>query len=159
MRNKTLMAITCLAGVLLASGQALAEKPAGAGGGKHGKPPKHEEQRNDERPSPDDQRRFDDESRRAIGDYYGDQRRAGKCPPGLAKKHNGCQPPGQAKAWARGRPLGREVIYYDLPPDLLRRLPPPPPRHRYVEVAGDVLMIAVGTGLVVDAIEDLARGF
>ena len=37
------------------------------------------------------------------------------------------------------------------------RLAPPPPNHRYVQVAGDVLMIAVGTGLVVDAIEDILR--
>jgi hypothetical protein len=30
---------------------------------------------------------------------YRDERRG--CPPGLAKKHNGCMPPGQAKKWDR----------------------------------------------------------
>ena len=35
------------------------------------------------------------------------------CPPGLAKKHNGCMPPGQAKKWRRGYPLARGVIFYD----------------------------------------------
>lgn len=29
--------------------------------------------------------------------HRGDDRHAYGCPPGLAKKHNGCQPPGQAK--------------------------------------------------------------
>jgi len=33
----------------------------------------------------------------------------------------------------------------------------PPPGHRYVRVATDILMIAIGTGLVVDAIQDLGR--
>jgi Ni/Co efflux regulator RcnB len=37
------------------------------------------------------------------------------------------------------------------------RLPPPPPRHRYVRVAGDILLIAVGASIVVDAIEDIIR--
>jgi len=34
---------------------------------------------------------------------------------------------------------------------------PPPSGHRYVRVAGDILLIALGTGLVVDAIQDLGR--
>jgi Ni/Co efflux regulator RcnB len=32
---------------------------------------------------------------------------------------------------------------------------PPPAGHRYVRVAGDILLIAIGTGMVVDAIQDL----
>ena len=44
-----------------------------------------------------------------------------------------------------------------VPQDLLLRLPPPPPQHRYVQVAGDVLLIAVGSSMVVDAIEDITR--
>ena len=54
-----------------------------------------------------------------------------------------------------GRPLPRDVILYDVPPPLLVRLPPPRAGHRYVRVAGDILMIAIGTALVVDAITDL----
>ena len=65
-------------------------------------------------------------------------------------------PPGQAKKWARGRPIG-DVTYQDLPYDLRVRLPAPPAGHRYVQVAADVLLIAVGTGMVVDAVEDLMR--
>lgn len=104
-----------------------------------------------------DSYRFDDDSRRVIFDYYGAQARMGHCPPGLAKKNNGCMPPGQAKKWRIGHPLPRDLRYYDLPGDILVRLPPPPPRHRYVQVAGDILMIAVGTSMVVDAVENILR--
>lgn len=39
------------------------------------------------------------------------------CPPGLAKKHNGCQPPGQAKKarWGRGQYLPRTYRTYYVP--------------------------------------------
>ena len=92
-----------------------------------------------------------------IREYYGDMARAGKCPPGLAKKHNGCLPPGQAKKWAIGRPLPRDVIFYDVPGDLRIRLSVPPEGYKYVRVASDILMIAVGTGMVAAAIEDISR--
>jgi Ni/Co efflux regulator RcnB len=49
------------------------------------------------------------------------------------------------------------VVYYDLPPALIVKIGAPPSGHRYVRVAGDILMIAVGTGLVVSAIQDLGR--
>lgn len=100
---------------------------------------------------------FRDQDRRLVSDYYGGQAKAGRCPPGLAKKGNGCMPPGQAKKWTRGRPLPADVVFYDLPPDLIVRLPPPPAGHRYVRVAGDVLLIAIGTSMVVDAIQDILR--
>ena len=101
--------------------------------------------------------RFGDQERAVVRDYYGGQMRGGKCPPGLAKKGNGCMPPGQAKKWAMGRPLPRDVVYHDLPYDLMVRLPVPPAGHRYVQVAGDVLLIAVGTSMVVDAMQDILR--
>ncbi|MBW1648754.1 MAG: RcnB family protein, partial [Deltaproteobacteria bacterium] len=47
--------------------------------------------------------------------------------------------------------------FYDLPREVLVHLGPPPSGHRFVRVAGDILLIAVGTGMVVDAIEDLGR--
>ena len=52
----------------------------------------------------------DEHHRVAVHEYYDDEYRGGKrCPPGLAKKHNGCMPPGQAKKWQMGRPLPPEV--------------------------------------------------
>lgn len=147
--------------ILIAPAAVLAEK-----GGKHGKGKddvRHEtrqESRHETGKSNDGVRvefRFGDDDRRVVRDYYGVQARGGNCPPGLAKKNNGCLPPGQAKKWAMGRPLPRDVVYYDLPHDLIVRLPPPPMGHRYVQVAGDVLLIAVGTSMVVDAVQDILR--
>jgi Ni/Co efflux regulator RcnB len=100
---------------------------------------------------------FDDRQRVLVRDYYHDEFQGGHCPPGLAKKGNGCMPPGQAKKWRRGAPLPRDVVYYDLPPSLVVEIGVPPPGYKYVRVAADILMIAVGTGIVVDAIDDLSH--
>ena len=81
----------------------------------------------------------------------------GGCPPGLAKKHNGCLPPGQAKKWRMGRPLPADVVVYDLPPPLVVKIGIPPAGYKYVRAGADILMIAVGTKVVVDAINDLGR--
>lgn len=99
--------------------------------------------------------RIGDHERTVIHEYYTGRIKGGHCPPGLAKKHNGCLPPGQARKWAIGRPLPRDVVFYSLPPTLVVQLGAPPPQYRYVRVASDILMIAAGTGLVIDAIEDL----
>lgn len=100
---------------------------------------------------------FHSDKRSVVRDYYDHEFRSGHCPPGLAKKRNGCQPPGQAKKWRKGYPLPRDVVYYDLPEALIIQLGRPPAGHRYVRVGLDILMIAVGTSMVVDAIEDLGR--
>ena len=100
---------------------------------------------------------FGDRDRAAIRDYYVDAGRAGHCPPGLAKKNNGCLPPGQAKKWQIGQRLPPAVVYDPLPPGLVVQLTPAPSGYRYVRVAGDILMISAGTRMVVDAIQDLGR--
>jgi hypothetical protein len=94
--------------------------------------------------------------RAVIQQYYGAQIAHGRCPPGLAKKNDGCMPPGQAKKWVRGRPLPRDLVYYALPPDLAVRLDAPA-GAKYVRVAADILLIALGTGMVLDAVEDIGR--
>jgi Ni/Co efflux regulator RcnB len=136
-------------GVALALGAApvLAEKPEWAGekGKGHGKG-KHKV------------KHFDDDKRSYIRTYYDDEFRKGHCPPGLAKKNNGCMPPGQAKKWRMGQPLPRDVVVYDVPPALVVRLGTPPAGYRYVRCASDILLIAVGTRMVADAIIDLGRG-
>ena len=100
---------------------------------------------------------FSDNDRMAVREYFGGPPPGGRCPPGLAKKNTGCLPPGQAKKWMLGRPLPRDVIFYSLPPELTLRMSVPPAGYKYVRVAGDILMIAAGTGMVAAAIEDLAR--
>lgn len=100
---------------------------------------------------------FGEQQRTQVAQYYGAQQAKGKCPPGLAKKGNGCQPPGQAKKWGLGRPLPADVVQYPVPNEVLVRIGVPPAGHRYVRVANDILLIAVGSMMVVDAIEDLMR--
>ena len=151
-----------VAGGIFTAVPAIADKPEWAGKGKGGK---HErsEHRDDDRGSKRDRHsdgkrgHFEDRHAVVVREYYTEQFRKGHCPPGLAKKNNGCMPPGQAKKWQVGRPLSREVIYYEVPQPLVVQIGQPPSGHRYVRVANDILMIAVGSGMVVDAIRDLGR--
>jgi hypothetical protein len=99
---------------------------------------------------------FGDAQRVAVRSYYEPRFRAGKCPPGLAKKNNGCQPPGQAKQWQLGQPLPASVVFYPVPNSVSVRIGLPPAGHDYVRVAADILLIAIGTRMVIDAIEDLS---
>ncbi len=144
--------------VALSAGQAWAEKPDWAGKG-HGKKHQAQEQEQERAPAVDIQigAYFGDRQRQAASEYYGEMGRKGKCPPGLAKKNNGCQPPGQAKKWKLGSPLPRDVAYYPLPNEVSVRIGLPPAGYRYVRVLNDVLMVAIGTNMVVDAIQDLMR--
>ena len=160
---KSAQLITLLVAGLLATTGALAEKPEWADGGKHGqfKKEKHRDkyERDDESRDRHEQRdgHFGSSQRTVITTYYTDEYRKGRCPPGLTKKHNGCMPPGQARQWAVGRVLPRNVVYYDLPPSVIVQMGVPPAGHRYVRVASDILLIAIGTSMVVDGIENLGR--
>jgi Ni/Co efflux regulator RcnB len=156
---------------MLSCGAAFADKPSWSGGGKANKHPprewaephhdrydRHERKEHARGGGPGEARErgyFDDRRRAFIHDYYAERFRAGDCPPGLARKHNGCLPPGQARKWMIGRPLPRDAVYYDLPPVIISQLGLPPPGYRYVRVANDVLLIATGTRMVMDAIRDL----
>jgi len=163
-------ALALVLGGLLAAGPVMAEKPAWAGAGKSGKDQsmdRRDAQRGEQRevdtksrregPSTERRGHFEDQHRAVVREYYTEQFRGGRCPPGLAKKNNGCMPPGQAKKWQVGRPLARDVIYYAVPQPLVLQIGLPPAGYRYVRVASDILMIAIGTGMVVDAIQDLGR--
>lgn len=123
------------------------DKDKGNHGGKHAEA-QHEERGGGH---------FGDHDRIVVRDYYVEAARGGHCPPGLAKKNNGCLPPGQARKWAVGRPLPAGVVYAPIPSALVVQLTPPPVGYRYVRVAGDILLLAAGTNMVVDAIQDLGR--
>ena len=133
----------------------VADKPEGKGKGKGNDHRDRVEHRQDT--SREAGGHFVDQQRVFVREYYGDQHGKGFCPPGLAKKNNGCMPPGQAKKWQMGKPLPRDVIFYDLPPALVVQIGVPPAGHRFVRVAADVLLISIGTGMVIDAIQDLGR--
>jgi hypothetical protein len=160
--NRRIAGLLLFAGIL-AAGPVLADPPAWAGGGKS----KHQKAKQHGKNDKTDDRRSDGHIHRdghfahrdyvIVREYYQQQFRKGKCPPGLAKKNNGCMPPGQAKKWHVGQRLPIDVVYYELPSAIVIQLPPTRPGHRYVRVASDILLIAVGTGMVVDAIRDLGR--
>jgi hypothetical protein len=96
--------------------------------------------------------------REAAQAYFVEKHGRGGCPPGLAKKGNGCLPPGQAKkrytvgqVWPRGVPMQPP------PEELSIRIGAPPSGYTYAVLDGDVVKLAVGTMLVVDAIEGLTN--
>ena len=83
----------------------------------------------------------------------------GHCPPGLAKKGNGCLPPGQAprppKLWVVGAPLPPAVVYQPVPPPVVQQLAPVPDGYGYVRVDNDVLLMDMTNRMVADVIGDL----
>jgi hypothetical protein len=90
--------------------------------------------------------------------YFVERHGKGGCPPGLAKKNNGCLPPGQAKKrYAVGQPLPPGTRHEPLPHELELRLGPAPHGYVYAMLDGDLLKLAVGTALVVDAIQGLVN--
>lgn len=73
------------------------------------------------------------------------------CPPGLAKKHNGCLPPGIARKYRVGQALPQTIEIRELPQELLARLVPVP-GCRYVQVDQDILLIGEASKKVIDAV-------
>ena len=101
---------------------------------------------------------FSDTQREAARLYFVNEHGRGNCPPGLAKKQNGCLPPGQAKKrYVVGHSLARGIAPGTLPVELSARIGPAPPGYRYGILDGDLLKLASGSMLVVDAIEGLVR--
>jgi hypothetical protein len=99
-----------------------------------------------------------DRDRNTIHTYYRTDFVSGNCPPGLAKKDNGCLPPGQAKKlWNVGQPLPPTIVYYPLPQPLMTQLPPPPPGYDYVRVDDDVVLMDRNSRLVSQIITSLGR--
>ena len=99
---------------------------------------------------------FTTEQRGAAQGWYVETYGRGKCPPGLAKKGNGCLPPGQAKKrYVVGQPLRPGVTYGPVPIELSVRIGRPPDGYLFVTLDGDLVKLAVGTLLVVDAIGGL----
>lgn len=150
--RKSIVSILML-GVAVAAAPAFADKPSWAGGDRGDK----HERKSDRREREHGRRGFDQSSREKVHAYYAREMKRGHCPPGLKKKHNGCVPPGQAKHWQVGERLPKDVVYQDVPAQLKVEIGVPPAGYRYVQVANDILMIAAGTGMVVDAINDLGR--
>ncbi|HEX2546895.1 MAG TPA: RcnB family protein [Ramlibacter sp.] len=140
--RKTLMAVLLAA---VAATPALADKGGkGKGHKKHGRD--HDRVEHVER-------HHDRHGRVAHYDDRYDDRRHRGCPPGLAKKNNGCMPPGQAKKLAVGQPLPPGAVYH-VPRHVRTTLPAPPAGYRYAVVNNQVVLVS-NQNLVVDIIRGL----
>jgi Ni/Co efflux regulator RcnB len=141
---------------LFLAGSALA-KDNGHGHG-HGKSEEKQEQKAEKHKHQEVKQGayFNDQHRAYVQQYYA-QHYGGhrKCPPGLAKKNNGCMPPGQVRNWAVGQPLPAGVPIYTVPQPVLVQLPPVPYGYRYGRVGGDVVLVHQKNNLVVDIIVGL----
>src|SRR5687767_14329211 len=100
--GKSLIASALMAVMSLAS-PAYADPPPWAGGGKGHSEGKGKGKGHSRGEAPSQRTVFVDQHRVVVREYYDTEYRRGHCPPGLAKKNNGCMPPGQAKKWQVGR--------------------------------------------------------
>jgi Ni/Co efflux regulator RcnB len=132
----------------------LISAPAMADEHDHGKGKGHDKkERRAEREEVREGAYFREENREAARRYYAENYGHGgvkHCPPGLAKKNNGCMPPGQARKWAVGQPIPRGVVVYEVPRPVLVQLPPPPVGYRYERVGGDIVLVRINGRVVVD---------
>lgn len=84
----------------------------------------------------------------------------GGCPPGLAKKHNGCMPPGQARKLARGQrwqnQYGSRYAYGQIPYNV-RNQYNLNPRYQYYYNNGYLYQVDPRTLLVQQVINALLR--
>ena len=157
---------------LLMAGSAIAKKDGDdneKGGNKHGQ--KHEdkrEKREDKAEKKAEKRQredikqgayFNDQQRTFAREYYSTTYKDGKrCPPGLAKKNNGCLPPGQVRNLAVGQPVPTNVTVYSVAQPVIRMLPPAPVGYRYARIGGDIVLVQQQNNIIVDIIQGLLGG-
>lgn len=159
--------VTMAIATLLLAGPALSkgkddDDNRGKGNGKHAQ--KHESKAHDkaakrERKEIEAGTYFNDQQRTVVRQYYTQNYANGKkCPPGLAKKNNGCLPPGQARSWVVGQPIPRGVTTYSVPQPVILQLPPAPYGYRYTRIGGDIVLVQQQNNLIVDIIQGLFGG-
>ncbi len=77
---------------------------------------------------------------------------------GKKKSKKKGMPPGIAKKLERGGTLPPGIAKRDLPDDLARELPPPPPGYERTIVGSDVALVEIDTGRIADIITDAVLG-
>ena len=173
-KNSLSIVALAIASVLMA-GSAIAKKDGDdheKGGNKHGQ--KHEdkrEKREDKAEKREDKAEkrqredikqgayFNDQQRTFARQYYTTTYKDGKrCPPGLAKKNNGCLPPGQVRNWVVGQPVPTNVTVYSVAQPVIRMLPPAPVGYRYARLGNDIVLVQQQNNIIVDIIQGLLGG-
>jgi len=87
-----------------------------------------------------------------AGAYFGDRHRTA-----VRKYYESHPAPGAVANWKIGEPVPRGALLATVPAGLLASLPQLPPGHRYVELGGEVALIADGSKMVVDGISRKPR--
>ena len=138
----------------------------GNGGGKHGN--KHSQKNEDKAEKKAEKREredikqgayFNDQHRTYARQYYSTTSKDGKrCPPGLAKKNNGCMPPGQVQDLVVGKPIPSNVKVYQVAQPVIQKLPPAPAGYRYERIGVDIVLFQQQNNIVVDVIKGLLGG-
>jgi Ni/Co efflux regulator RcnB len=85
------------------------------------------------------------------GAWFNDRTRA------AVRRYYASHPAGGHAAWEIGKPLPRGEKAGPVPHAIAESLPRLPPGHRYRAVDGDILLIATGSGIVVDGISAAPR--
>lgn len=98
--------------------------------------------------------RFTVRDREVFQAWAVDEYGKGKCPSGLVKKESDCLPRGlPGKRYKIGQPLPGAIVPAPVPLDLARRLGTPAIGYRYGMIDGDLVKLATGTGVAIDAID------
>lgn len=85
--------------------------------------------------------------RMGPGAYFGERHRT------AVRSYYAKHPARGGKAdWQIGEPVPRSAALAPVPGDLLAALPKLPPGHQYVQLGGEVVLIAAGSKMVVDGI-------
>jgi len=100
---------------------------------------------------------FDPALRKAVQDYFTANRGSAACPADLVLRNGRCESPTATRAWKIGQPLPVNLSTKTLPPRLLEALGAAPKGHSYVQVEGDLLLIADDSKTVVDSVLDLGQ--
>lgn len=167
----SLQIVTLAVASLLMAGAAIAKKDGDdhEKGGKHSQ--KHEDKA--EKRAEKSEKKAEKREREEIkqGAYFNDQQRtlvrqyytttysnAKRCPPGLAKKNNGCLPPGQAQDLVVGQPVPKNVTVYQVAQPVIRKLPAAPAGYRYERIGGDIVLVQQENNIIVDIIKGLLGG-
>jgi len=131
---------------LICAGSAFADKPNHAGHGKH---KKNEIESHSQLEKKSQKFNIPSNDKGKILSYL-DRSHQKNCPPGLAKKNNGCLPPGQAKRYTVGQRL--VVDSRSVPQKLLDILSPPPQGTFYRMVDSDVVLVSQRDQQIMDAV-------
>lgn len=90
--------------------------------------------------------------RLAPGAYLGSKHQA------MVRKYYAAHPaPGRGAKWSIGDPVPKDAALTGVPDELRAALPRVPPGHQYVQVDGEVVLLAVQSRMVVDGVSRAAR--